>query len=144
MQFPVFIELRRSLLLQVLLAAMHAAAALCVWMLQADWVVRVLVSLPVFVSAGMMLRASWIVALRLSETALHVRTSDGVERSAFLCPGCAVFTGLAVIRLKREGETKSRSLVVFPDSIQQDDFRKLRVWLRWAASSAGKGAASVS
>lgn len=143
MQFPVLIELRRSTVYQVLLAAVHAAAAFSLLYLPLGWFWRVLALVLVFASAMAAWRASDIVGLQLSATELRVRTSSGLLVAASLRPGCAVFSWLAVLRFDCDGQAKSRSLILFPDSFSGDDFRLLRLWLRWSAKSPGN-ADSVS
>jgi toxin CptA len=38
---------------------------------------------------------------------------------------------LTIINLTVAGARLRRSLVVAPDSLRTDEFRRLRVWLRW-------------
>ena len=143
MQFPILIELRRSTVYQVLLTAVHAVAALSVWYLPCEGLWRVVGLVLVFASVAVVFRSPGIVGLQLTATELRVRTSNGLLLGATLRPGCTVFRGLAVLRLDCEGEAKSRSLVLFPDSFSGDDFRMLRLWLRWSAQS-GRNAGSAS
>lgn len=42
-----------------------------------------------------------------------------------------VSSALAVITLRAEGERRVRSVLVAPDGMERDAFRRLRVWLRW-------------
>jgi toxin CptA len=43
---------------------------------------------------------------------------------------------LTVLNLRRRDERRTRHLTLLPDSLRADDFRKLRVWLRWKIDSA--------
>ena len=43
---------------------------------------------------------------------------------------------LTVLNLRRPGERRTRHVTLLPDSLHADDFRKLRVWLRWKEDGA--------
>ncbi len=38
---------------------------------------------------------------------------------------------LTILNLKEQGGGRAKRAVILPDSIDAEDFRKLRVWLRW-------------
>ena len=46
---------------------------------------------------------------------------------------------LTVLSLRMLGAGGSRSLVVTPDALGADEFRRLRVWLRWRGARADFG-----
>ena len=46
---------------------------------------------------------------------------------------------LTVLNLRLAGARGSRSLVVTPDALGADEFRHLRVWLRWRGAPADPG-----
>jgi len=49
--------------------------------------------------------------------------------SSVVLPGCTV------LRIASEHRWLNRNLLVLPDSLPADDFRRLRVWLRWRGSN---------
>ena len=50
--------------------------------------------------------------------------------------GCTyVTTFLTIINLRRSGSRLTRHVTLLPDSLHAEDFRKLRVWLRWKEDS---------
>ena len=56
---------------------------------------------------------------------------DGVEGR--VCEGSFVAPWLVVVRWRPEGSWKDRNLLVAPDMLGADEFRRLRVLLRWGA-----------
>lgn len=55
-------------------------------------------------------------------------------------PGPTVHPWLTVLRW-RDAEGRQQSLLVLPDSMPEDDFRRLRIWLRWPHGQAYKASA---
>jgi toxin CptA len=43
---------------------------------------------------------------------------------------------LTVLNLRGHGERGARHVTLLPDSLHAEDFRKLRVWLRWKEDRA--------
>jgi toxin CptA len=133
-QFPVLIELHHSRLLLLLLLSIHVVALACVLVLPWPWAIRVFLAFPIVLSAWNPLRGSGIVALRLSEQAgLECIVATGNRMSATLMPDSAVFSRLIVLRLRLDGEKRIRNLPLLPDSLSAEQFRVLRLWLRWRA-----------
>jgi toxin CptA len=56
-------------------------------------------------------------------------------RSATLQTDSTVLSWLVVLRYRAEGERRIRSSVIMADGMAADDFRRLRVWVRWKAVS---------
>lgn len=54
-----------------------------------------------------------------------------------LLPDSLVLAWLAVLRYRRAGGRGTHALVILPDGLAADDFRRLRVWLKWRARLAG-------
>lgn len=137
MQFPIHIALHRSRLLVVLLLLLHALAASSVIGLPWAWPVRCSLLFLLGLSLWNSLRAPKILGLRLSaDGRLVCRLADGEPAEALLLPDSAAFSRLIVLRL-RTGDARSvTSLALFPDSMPADQFRVLRLWLRWRDESA--------
>ncbi len=138
MQFPIFIELRRSFIHTLLTCAMHGAAAACLVAVPLDWYWRV-VALPAIAgSLWSALRSCRFASLRLTaREGLSFIDGDGGHVEAALLPDSTVFTWLVVLRFRIGEERKGHAVTLFPDQMSREEFRTLRLWLRWNAS-AGK------
>ena len=134
MQFPVTIGLHRSRFLDValcFLALMATAAALAY-------------PRPIVVQAGLALVAwifcglAWwrltpaLTAVRLEHTGRILIRDNGANEfvATKLLPGATVHPWLSVFRLKTDSE-RCYTLIVAVDSLNREDFRRLRVFLRW-------------
>lgn len=138
MQFPITIELRRSSIYSLLTCAVHGAAAACLFAVPLDWHWRAVALLLIAGWLWSALRSSRFASLRLAvNEGLSVLEADGKRVAAELLPGCTAFTWLVVLRFRTDGERKARALTLLPDQMSRDEFRKLRLWLRWNAT-AGK------
>ncbi|KFB66575.1 protein YgfX [Candidatus Accumulibacter vicinus] len=133
MQFPINIELRRSRFLSFLMVLLHALAGACLWVL--PWpaaTTRHWLLLIIALSLWHALRPSRIVGLRLGEDgALTLLSGDG--DSMFVSPQAdtTVFSQLIVVRIRNDDRGRLPSLVLLPDSMPAEQFRLLRLWLRW-------------
>lgn len=75
-------------------------------------------------------------ALRLqcqADGGLSLMPEGVVWRPVALLPGSVVNPWLTVIRYRDETSNKTGSLLILPDSLDEDDFRRLRIWLKWKA-----------
>ena len=140
MRFPVFIDLRRSNLLLGALAGMHAAAAgaflAMPWplLLQTALCLALAASLAHFIRS---IRAPRIASLRLYENgALECLLPDGEHFPAIPLPDTTVFPWLVALRLDADGQ--KISLPLLPDHMSRDEFRRLRLWLRWSTIDHGE------
>lgn len=135
MQFPITIGLRRSFLLDcvVLFVAMAVTAFVCFFP-RPVWLIAGLV-----LSVWLLTALAWrrlrppFVALRLlSDGRLEGQLPRTTDFLPLCClPGATVHPLLTVLRLKPESGGPIRVLVVVGDSTGADDFRRLRVFLRW-------------
>jgi toxin CptA len=62
---------------------------------------------------------------------LHVTRRDGKSHRVDILPGSFVTPYLTILNMRIRDTGKLRHLLVTPDRVQQDEFRRLRVWLRW-------------
>lgn len=136
MQLPISIGLRRSRLLDSLVFLSALLASL------------VVTAFPqALVAQGAMLLAVWYCSARtwrrLSPqcAAVHLERTGhlsvalaGMEEfsTAELLPGAIVHPWLTVVRLKTDGG-RVCTLIATVDSLEPEDFRRLRVFLRWQA-----------
>lgn len=73
-----------------------------------------------------------VVALRPNpDGGLEWRAAGQDWQAANLLPDTYVTPWLCVLAFRSEGKT--RRLPLYPDSLHPEDFRRLRVWLRWQA-----------
>lgn len=75
-----------------------------------------------------------IVALDLAEDGKFAfQTLNGRWHAAKLRQSSFVSPWLTVLNLNPENARWARNVVIMPDSMQNEEFRRLRVWLRWKA-----------
>ena len=76
-------------------------------------------------------RAARIVSLQ-PEGAISVQDALGRWRTGGLCEGSFVAPWLTVIRWRPAGAWFDRTIPILPDMLSQEDFRRVRVTLRWS------------
>ena len=117
---------------------MHALAAACVLLVPINWYVRgALLSALVF-SLWRALRPCEILSLKLSVgEGLSCCLDNGARIKATVLPESTVFVWLVVLRLRiDETDSGIRTLILLPDQMSREEFRMLRLWLRWNRESA--------
>ena len=138
------VALRPSRQLALLLGLAHAAAAgACLVAPTPVWL-KVILVLAVGGSCGRalygpaLLRSpESIVALEISEGgALSFQRRRGDWEEGTLLDSSFVAPYLTVLNLKSEGSRFAHHVVIMPDSVAADEFRRLRVWLRWHKTGA--------
>lgn len=144
MQFPLRIELRRSRRLALLIVLLHLLAAGCVGVLPWPVAARCLLVGIIGVSAWQALRPSGIIGLRLDERGeLALVRPTGEPLFVSVLADSSVFTQLVVLRVRDEEDGRRRSLVLLPDSMPAEEFRLLRLWLRWLTEPRDQAAGGV-
>lgn len=132
MQFPVSIELRRSRFLTLLFFLVHALSVGCLAVLPWPWPLRLLLMALVGASLWRVLQAQAIVGLRIhGRDRLDCLLAEGRRATVAILPDSTVFHRLIVLRLRIGEETRIRSLTLLPDQMSAEQFRALRLWLRW-------------
>jgi hypothetical protein len=132
-QFPLDLALQRSRLLAGLTILLHLLAAGSVWLLPWPLLARSMLLLLLAISAWSCLRPSPFVGIRLGARGeLALRHVGGESVVCQVQPETTVFGRLVVLRL-RDDQARRRSLTLLPDSLSADQFRLLRLWLRWLA-----------
>ncbi len=144
LRFPISIELQRSRLFLVLPILAHALAVGCVLPLPWPWALRAVLLLAIALSLGYALRAAPIVELRLwAPDRLDGRLADGAWLTLDPQPESTIFSQLIVLRLRLGEARRVTSLVLLPDQMPAEQFRLLRLWLRWRdPPKEGAGTAS--
>ena len=132
-------RLEPSMHLAVILGCAHFAAIGMLWPLALPLAVKLLgttllaVSLFSYLRSYALLRSPRsIVALELSEEmACTLETQRGERIICTLQGSSFVAPYLTVLNLKPSGKFFTRSVVILADSIDAEQFRQLRVLLRW-------------
>ncbi len=149
---PLTVTLKPSRRLLVIQSAAHLIAGLSVLVATIPPWLAVLLLLGLGASLAHMRKSSDISALVLrGDGRLEKVGADGTAKELGLHPHTTVLPFLIVLLYREEG--RSGSLVLLVDSMSDDDFRQIRVWLRWraetlspagvdAAPSPGRGAGS--
>jgi toxin CptA len=141
---PLIVTIGKSRQLRLYLLAIHICAAAAV----------VLAAIkPLFQMAGVaVLLVSLIYYWRLAPEVRLRGDEEGnvqiwrgakwhavqLEASSVVLPGCTV------LRIGTPNRWRKMNLLVLPDSLTADEFRHLRVWLRWRASKAFSAQAQTS
>ena len=144
------ISIRPSRLLAAILILAHVAAiALLLIAGLPQWME--LVALPLL--AAQAITVVWRQALLRGEGAatalevtsdhkLNIKTRAGDWHEYDVLGSTYVTPFLTILILREPDKNLTRKMVLMPDSVHAQDFRKLRVWLRWKEDTAGaEGAA---
>ena len=133
------ISLRRSWILAGILAAAYVTAMVIVLLLvlpralQYPAIGVLAISLALSVRRSALLQApNSVVSLEIAPDgtcSLRLRGGDWLPCMAL---GSTYVTGLVVVaNLKETEQGRVYHAVILPDSLDAEDFRRLRVWLRW-------------
>ena len=133
------ITLRPSYLLALLLVAMHALAVVSAWLVPLVLAAKFGVAAVLASSLVLSLRQHvWragkrsVRAIRLTgECDMSLQGQDGVWLETAILPSSFISPYLTVLNLSIEGEKRARHVVILPDVVDVEQFRQLRVWLRW-------------
>ena len=76
-----------------------------------------------------------VVALRCHSNTIEIRIKSGHWIIGTILPGALVSDMLTVVRIRdKDVAARVRYLVLMPDNVYQEDYRRLRVVLRWQYS----------
>lgn len=133
------IHRKPSYRLAAILSLAHLAAAGLLWLLElplginAIAAVALVFSLIYYLRQDALLTANDAVEfLELSgEMQCTLTTRSGESMGCSILGGTFVTPYLTVLNLKSAGKYFTRSVVILPDGIDIEEFRQLRVWLRW-------------
>ncbi len=89
-----------------------------------------------------LLRPQSCTGLTLDSAGATLVQRDGKQGPGEISPDSLVTPWLVVVNLAIWEQRRTRSIVILPDSMHNDAFRQLRVWLKWGWSGgevAGRG-----
>lgn len=145
MQLPIVLGLHRSRLQPRVFGLLLACGLLLILIYPVPVPFRLLAATLLGVWGGWVFRRlrPEITALELAaDGGVKIRLAGQTAFSAVLCvPGAVVHPWLTVLRLEAPDGWR-HSLVVTPDCLAREDFRRLRVFLRWRAAFSASGAAA--
>lgn len=143
---PLFINFKPSRLLFIALLVMIGFMCMIVMLLPLQWQIKILLLLMLSASAYPLLRDVLLklpgscIAIRIDhQHRLEVLFKDGSSvTDVDISLDSVVTSYLTVIRYTQKNTPRWRRLfesriIILPDSTDQQNFRKLRVWLRWSA-----------
>jgi toxin CptA len=134
------IEITPSPTLAIALCAVHLAAGAAVWH-SALPLSLMSVSIGVIGAAlgwslhgrALLRLATAIVALEITAAGqISFLTRRGTWHACELLGTSYVSPRLTILNLRARGCRLARHVVLVPDSVDAQDFRRLRIWLRWA------------
>ena len=123
---------RRLLLIQLTAHVVAAGAVLAATV--PSWLAAVLLVL-IGASLARQRAPLQVVSLVLrGDGRLETVGADGTATEAVVHPHTLVLSFLVVLLYRQEG--RLRSLTLLGDSLDAEDFRQLRLWLRWRSTAA--------
>jgi hypothetical protein len=141
------IELQPARRLAWLLAAVHLGALLLLATLPMVWWAAAILAVLLVASAlrtisrhALRRGAHAVTAMEFADREqVQIRTGDGIWHGGRLLGTSTIGASLAVLNIRLEGQGVQH-VVITGDGINGDDFRRLRVWLRWGPRPAGTDA----
>ena len=136
MQLPYPIRLHRSRQLDLLLSCAHAGALAAAALTALPGWLRLALATAILASAWLCLRRlsgdkrCCRLALR-ADGRLDFERADGITGVASVLAQSTVSAWLTVLLLSLSG--RREALCILPDMLSPEDFRVLRLWLRWRA-----------
>lgn len=133
MFIPLELTLRPSRLYRLILVLAHGLALAGIWLAALPAWVKALLALALFAGALWLWReySSGPRGLRVSQSG-QIELLDSGWQAASLGGRPVVLPWFVNLAVVLEGG-RTRRLALLPDSVEADGFRKLRVWLKWAA-----------
>jgi toxin CptA len=137
------VSISPSVRLALALCAIHGAAAALLWLVPLPLPGKAVITVVVAVSLVYLLARD--AALHAAHAIVGLEIEDGGRVSYWTRSGrrveCEVLDSsyvsprLTIVLLRERGRAGTRKLILLPDSMNPQDFRRLRVWLRWKPGS---------
>jgi toxin CptA len=132
------LDLKPSRLLAGALVSVHGLAGFAAWISLSGWVQYLAWGAILASLAQALLRAAHpALSLELNEDGrASWRNRDGIWHEGRLGRSHFVSAALAVLELETARLRRRKRVILMADSVSPEDFRRLRVWLRWRRSPA--------
>ena len=129
-------NLKPSVQLAMLLASSHAGAVILVLYLSIPAKIALVILLVIgMIHAirhhALLARPSSTVFLKIDEGLCQIALKDGSRLRCTVLGSTYVSPWLTALNLKEEGKRFIRSVVILPDALDSETYRRLRVLLRW-------------
>ncbi len=133
------ITISPSVLLAAVIGLTHLTAAGLTWLIpipvvgKSVFTMAIAISLVYFMARDAALHAAGsIVALEIGEEgAMAFQTRDGAWFDCELLGTSYVSPRLTIVHLRPRDRRVMRRVILVPDNVDPQDFRRLRTWLRW-------------
>ena len=134
------LDLKPSRLFAGSLVLLHGLALAAAWAALSGWA-RYLLCLAILASLG----SALVQTLRRQALSLELhedgraswRDPGGTWHEVRMGKGHFVSGVLVLVDLRSVGPGRGKRMVLMPDSMSPEEFRRLRVWLRWRRGPAG-------
>jgi toxin CptA len=141
------LSLSPSIRLAVVLIVAHMLGVVALWSSDVSLPIQALIIVLIAASLVFHLRRDALLWARKSVTgvllkddgSVAVTFADGATAEGLRLPGSFVHPWFTSIVWRPEAARWSRVIAVWPDSLPADQFRELRVWLRWRRKPPGEG-----
>lgn len=120
------------------LLGLHGISLAAIWLAYWPVPLQALLSLILLASTGWQLRPAQPVLLRCHRNGQLALKKTDTWTPFILDRQQTVMPGLALLHYRPAGSRRSQRLPVLADSLPPEDFRRLRVWLRWVARPEGQ------
>lgn len=144
-------KLYSSSILSALLYSVYATSLLIVLILPAGLLAKAALAAVLIFSLRYTLRSdAWLllpsshVAIRLDGDRIVVSSRLGSDISGRVLRDSVVTPLLTVLNVLPQGKRRMRSIIIFPDSMDIERFRELRVLLKWNGEVASRMRGSTS
>lgn len=141
---PIRLDFKPSVILTLTISLIGICAFAILIPLALDWQIKLLLGLAILSASlyaiflhGLLVLPWSCVALRVnSDNTLNLMLANGRQLPATLCRDSVVTPYLTVVNCKAKDATIfmrwfSPHLVLLPDMLDKETYRKFRVWLRW-------------
>ncbi|MDO8413714.1 MAG: hypothetical protein Q7S51_08005 [Gallionellaceae bacterium] len=135
-------QFQPSWYLAILLLMAHGAVLFALYVLPLPTWAKIALTLLLLASLFFYVRRdarlsapSSVITLALNGDDVVLTTRNGKPEAAQLLNHSMVSPWLTVLNSVPRGATCTRRIIIFPDSLDTESFRQLRVWLKWRVSA---------
>jgi hypothetical protein len=123
--------IRTSNYLRTGIAALHLLGGVAIFLADMPWAIRLLLSSVVVASLVKNWPRRREEKLRTDESAGLKLWFDSEWHDVTLLEESVVQPAMTVLSLRRQDDGQRKRLVILSDSMDTDEYRRLRVWVKW-------------